>query len=350
MAEPTAGASFTRVERFATVGSTNDIVRSWLLDATPEVCLAVADEQTDGRGRHGRTWTAPSGGALLLSAGFRPTYLAPDRTWRLAATVALAMCDAAEDQAGFPQGSIRLKWPNDLVIEVSGPNALIVGDLRPGEAAALLAGPLEIRKLAGVLGETDGLGSDNPRAVVGIGINTDWVRAEFPPDLAAGMTSLRDASAGRPIDNLALLAGFMEHLESRLDALRTGYFDIAAWTGRQVTTGRAVTLESSDGSATGPLPALGVDGSSGALVLADDEVPRGEREVHAGEVVRVRLVPATEPAVGRLPEPASLAAAAARLDAALPGQADPGPADPGPAAPAASAAPDASGATSGDRV
>jgi len=317
--ESTTGAIFTRVERFATVGSTNDIVRTWLRDATPEVCLAVADEQTDGRGRHGRSWTAPAGAALLLSAGFRPIYVAPDRTWRLAATVALAMCDAAEDAAGFPQGSIRLKWPNDLVIEVSGPDALVVGDLRPGEAAALLAGPLEIRKLAGVLGETDGLGTDNPRVVVGIGINTDWGRAGFPPDLAGGMTSLRDASAGRPIDNRALLNGFMEHLESRLDALRTGYFDLAAWTGRQVTTGRAVMIESADGSATETLLALGVDGSTGALVLADDEAPGGERAVHAGEVVRVRL--ASVPGRASLP---------ADSDPADPDPADPDPADPDP--------------------
>ena len=72
--------------------------------ATPEVCLAVADEQTEGRGRHGRTWTAPPGAALLGSLGFRPTWLAPDRAWRLAAVVALAMCDAAEDVAGSPPG------------------------------------------------------------------------------------------------------------------------------------------------------------------------------------------------------------------------------------------------------
>ena len=68
-----------RQERFAVVGSTNDVVRGWLAEGTPEVCLAVADEQTAGRGREGRTWVAPAGGALLLSLGFRPTWLAPDQ-------------------------------------------------------------------------------------------------------------------------------------------------------------------------------------------------------------------------------------------------------------------------------
>ena len=283
-------AFFSRVERFDSTGSTNDVVRAWLMDATPEVCLAVADEQTDGRGRLGRTWTAPPGAALLCSLGFRPTWLAPDRAWRLAATVALAMCDAAEDTAGLPVGAIRLKWPNDLVVETGGPGTLLWGDLTPEAAQARLAGPLELRKLAGVLGETEALGTDNPRVVVGIGINADWAREDFPSDIAHTMTSLREVSAGRPVDRDALLEGFGGHLEARIAALRTGYFDIADWTGRQATTGRLVTLESGDGSATEPLLAAGVDGATGALVLEDDEVPGGERSVHAGEVARVRLV------------------------------------------------------------
>ena len=152
-----------RQERFATVGSTNDVVRAWLAEGTPEVCLAIADEQSAGRGRAGRTWTAPVGGALLLSLGFRPTWLSPDRVWRLAATISLAMADAAEEVAGLADRAIRLKWPNDLVAETVGP-ALPVA---PQVAT-------EVRKLAGLLGETDGLGGPDPRAVIGLGLNTDW--------------------------------------------------------------------------------------------------------------------------------------------------------------------------------
>src|SRR5215207_2646404 len=132
-----------RQERFAVVGSTNDVVRGWLADGTPEVCLAVADEQTAGRGRDGRTWVAPRGHALLLSLGFRPTWLPPERVWRLAAITSVAMAEAAESLAGVAAGSIRLKWPNDLVV---------------GDGAG-------IRKLAGVLGETAGLGTADPCAV-----------------------------------------------------------------------------------------------------------------------------------------------------------------------------------------
>lgn len=282
-----------RRERFTSVGSTNDVVRGWLEQGTPEVCLAVAGEQTAGRGRHGRTWQAPPGAALLASVGFLPAWLAPDRAWRLSAIVALAMCDAAEDAAGLPVGSIRLKWPNDLVVETAGPRALLIGVRDAGEAAARLGAPLALRKLAGVLGESDGLGTANPRVVVGIGINADWAAAGFPPELAGSMTSLREAAGGRPIDVEALLDAFIDRLEARTAALRTGYFDHAGWVERQATTGRLVSLEGPDAADAGPsapVRALGVDAPTGALVVEDATAASGERLVHAGEVVHVRLV------------------------------------------------------------
>lgn len=291
-----------RAERFASVGSTNDVIRGWLDAGVPEVCLAVADEQTAGRGRGGRSWTAPAGAALLCSLGFRPTWLAPDRAWRLAAIVALAMCDAAEEAAGLPEGAIRCKWPNDLVIVTAGPDALLMGELDATVAAARLAAPLEIRKVAGVLGESDGLGTADPRVIVGIGINADWAAADFPPDLAGTMTSLREASAGRPIDLVTLFDAFTNRLEARTEALRAGYFDVAGWVGRQVTTGHEVRLAGSGGSEDGTtVRALGVDAVTGALVVADPEAPTGERQVHAGEVTRVRIAPG-----GDAPAPAGV--------------------------------------------
>jgi BirA family transcriptional regulator, biotin operon repressor / biotin---[acetyl-CoA-carboxylase] ligase len=281
-----------RIERFARTGSTNDVIRGWLAAGEPEVCLAIAGEQTAGRGRLGRTWQAPPGAALLLSAGFRPTWLAPGHAWRLAAVVALAMCDAAEDAAGLPVGSVRLKWPNDLVVEVAGPRALLLGPLDAAEAAARLAAPLALRKLAGVLGETEGLGTPDPRVVVGIGINVAWAAKDFPAELVGTMTSLHEASGGRPVDADALLDGFTDRLEARVEALRAGFFDLAGWTERQATTGRLVTLEAAGETtpaAVAPVRALGMDAASGALIVEDPSVPAGERLVHAGEVVGVRL-------------------------------------------------------------
>jgi BirA family biotin operon repressor/biotin-[acetyl-CoA-carboxylase] ligase len=258
-----------RQERFAAIGSTNDVVRDWLADGQPEVCLAVADEQTAGRGRAGRTWTAPAGRALLLSLGFRPAWLAADRVWRLAATVSLAMADAAEEVAGLADRAIRLKWPNDLVVE---------------DAAT----PGTVRKLGGVLGETDGLGTADPTAVVGIGLNAGWPAAEFPSALAATMTSLHEASGGRPIDLALLLDAFLARVEVRVEALRGGRFDVADWTDRQLTTNRIVRLVGADGGSV-VVRARRSDPLSGALIVEDPDAPDGERAVVSGEIEHLRL-------------------------------------------------------------
>lgn len=274
-----------RQERFAVVESTNDVVRGWLAGGEPEICLAIADEQTAGRGRNGRTWTAPPGAGLLLSLGFRPTWLAPDRTWRLAATVSLAMADAAEEAAGLPDRCVRLKWPNDLVIAVDPAGRAL--DPQGLEADLVRA---SVRKLGGVLGETAGLGTDDPRVVVGIGLNADWPAADFPAELSGAMTSLRAAAGERPVDPALLLDAFTSRLETRIEALHGGRFDVADWVDRQVTTGREVDLVAPDETVQRVL-ARGVDGVSGALRIsaptADD--PDAERHVLVGEIRHVRL-------------------------------------------------------------
>jgi BirA family biotin operon repressor/biotin-[acetyl-CoA-carboxylase] ligase len=259
-------AFLARRERFASVGSTNDVVRDWLACGTPEVCLAVADEQTAGRGRDGRRWLAPPGAALLLSLGFRPTWLRPDEVWRLGAVASLATAEAAEEVANLSDGAIRLKWPNDLVMDAAATG---------------------VRKLAGVLGETEGLGTADPRVVVGLGVNADWPSADFPPDLAPTMTSLREAAGGRVIDRGRLLDVFVDRLEAGIAALRAGRFDGAAWAERQLTTGRTITLETSAGVET--VEAIDVDVATGALVVADAAAGPGERRVLAGEVRHIRL-------------------------------------------------------------
>ena len=268
-------AFLSRLERFGSIPSTNDVVRSWLAAGTAEVCAAVAGEQTAGRGRSGRTWTAPPGAGLLLSLGFRPSYLVPDRFWRLGAIVALAMADAAEDSCGLRAGTIRLKWPNDLVVEAAAEGA----GVRAVEAGSL-------RKLGGVLGEAEDAGTAYPRVVVGLGVNADWARTEFPAELAGSMTSLREVSGGRPVDRDALLEEFLLRLEARYLALQVGRFDVASWHERQVTTGRRVSLEGPGGAVHEAL-AVGVDGATGALMVQD--AGGGEREILAGEVVHVRL-------------------------------------------------------------
>jgi BirA family biotin operon repressor/biotin-[acetyl-CoA-carboxylase] ligase len=204
---------------------------------------------------------------VLLSLGFRPTWLEPADAWRLAAVASLAMAEAGEAVAGLRAGSIRLKWPNDLVIALGTPGA--------------------VRKLAGVLGETEGLGTPDPRVVVGLGINVDWAPGDFPAELASIMTSLREAGGEREIDTARLLERFLEGLEAPVEALRAGRFDGADWADRQLTTGRTVRLVTAAGDEV--VHAVGVDTATGALVVEDPASASGERRVLVGEISHVRL-------------------------------------------------------------
>ncbi|HVM31245.1 MAG TPA: biotin--[acetyl-CoA-carboxylase] ligase [Candidatus Limnocylindrales bacterium] len=257
---------YSRIERFGEVESTQPIVRGWLADGLAEVCIATADHQTAGRGRQGRTWQAPAGAALMLSAGFRPpaALIRPVHAWRVAATLAMAMLDAAEAAAGLKDDTLWLKWPNDIVAEAS--------DGFP-------------RKVAGVLGEVATAGERVEYVVVGIGVNADWPPTDFPPELIQTMTSLHALSGGRPIDREQLLDEFLARLQPRYLALVDGRFDAGTWSRRQITTGRQVEIGTADGVLSGT--STGVDPASGALLLQTDA---GLVTVDSGEVVRCRLV------------------------------------------------------------
>ena len=110
---------------------------------------------------------------------------------------------------------------------------------------------------------------------------------------------------GRPIDHDALLDAFLVRLGAGLDALRRGRFDAAAWTERQVTTGRQVELIAPDGAET-TVRALGVDAATGALVVEDSSAPTGERQVVVGEIRHVRVPAAGIPADAATPTAAGV--------------------------------------------
>jgi BirA family transcriptional regulator, biotin operon repressor / biotin---[acetyl-CoA-carboxylase] ligase len=297
--EPTPGgrrlavrqhAWLSRVEWLDEVGSTNDVVMGWLSDGIAEVCVGIAEEQTSGRGRNGRTWTAPAGSALLASIGFTPTWLPPEQAWKLAGIVSLAMAEAGEDVTHAPRGSIRLKWPNDLVLD----------DRATGVT----------RKLAGVLGETAELPDRGRVAVIGIGVNAGWARADFPAEIADGMTSLGELAASAEgsgkavggealngemlgdgeahVDREALVETFLQHLAPLVDLLRSGVFPAAEWQSRQLTSRRLVRIEWPDGTSE-TVSAVDVDPESGALLIREPGGDEAPRPVHVGEIRHVRV-------------------------------------------------------------
>ena len=266
-ASSVAASWLARYERFDVVGSTNDVVAGWLRGGTPEVCVAVADVQSAGRGRDGRTWQAPPGAAFLCSVGFRPTWLAPGHLWRLGAIVSLAMAEGCEVAGGLRNGAIHLKWPNDLVII----------DHSTGE----------VRKLAGVLGETEGIGTPGAAAIIGVGANIDWARDRFPPELAGTMTSLRELAPGRLVDREVAIHVFLERLEGLVTALKAGDFPAETWSRRQLTNGMIVMLDQPDGTAE-RVVAQDVDTETGALLVRGTDEDKA-RPVVVGEIRHLRV-------------------------------------------------------------
>ena len=237
---------------FDEVSSTQDIARDWALadPPAPDGAIVIAESQTAGRGRQGRRWRSPAGGALLVSAIYRPT-IAPEHLQRVTMAAGLALADVLSPLLG---DAFALKWPND---------GLVRG-----------------KKLCGILCEATWLGDRLAAVVVGIGLN---VRADFSGgDLAAVATSLETA-LGRPVIRIALLAALLPRLDQWVArAADSGI--VATWRARLGTLGKRVTVYTAPGQLPGPSysgVAEDVDEMGALLVRLDS----GDvRQVLAGDV------------------------------------------------------------------
>jgi BirA family biotin operon repressor/biotin-[acetyl-CoA-carboxylase] ligase len=206
--------------------STNERARELAGAGAAHGTLVTAVEQTAGRGRQGRAWTAPPGSAVLMSVVLREF----DELLPLAAAV--ATCEAVPLDC-------RIKWPNDVWA---------------GE-----------RKLAGILAEA------RPRegwAVLGIGLNV--TTEEFPAELRDVATSLQ--LEGVDTDTESILTALLEALEPRLGEGADSI--LAAWRERDALKGGQVRWADGEGTAAG------ID-DSGALLVETDN---GVVTLEAGEV------------------------------------------------------------------
>lgn len=158
----------------------------------PEGAVAVAEEQSEGRGRLGRSWHAPARSSVLVSILLRP-----DVEQARLPELSLVMGGAvAEAIAEVTQLEPALKFPNDV----------------------LLAG----KKVAGILAE-----SSEGRVVVGIGVNVNQTAEQLPTDAQTEPTSLR-VERGEPVDRAALLAAILLRVEGAYDAWRTAATETSA--------------------------------------------------------------------------------------------------------------------------
>lgn len=233
---------------FRRLASTNDLARELAEQGAAAGSTLIAEEQTRGRGRRGRAWTAAPGQSLLLSMVLRPE--APD-TGALPLRVGLAAARALEAGTGIAPG---LKWPNDLV--VGG------------------------RKLGGVLCEGALEGGRTSFVIAGVGLNLLQSDDDFPSDLRGTATSVA-AAGGRP--DIAALAGRLIRelsIAGRAGGAPLEDDEMAELDRRDVLRGREVTV---DGRPAGRADGFDPDGAlrvvrdgaarriiTGTIRLADD--------------------------------------------------------------------------------
>ncbi|WP_251857386.1 biotin--[acetyl-CoA-carboxylase] ligase [Herbiconiux sp. L3-i23] len=253
---PRTLAAASRLEWLERAGSTNDVLvgraGSEGESAWPSLSVVATDEQTSGRGRLGRTWTAPAGSALAASVLVRPAIPVEAFGW-LPLVAGLAMTGALEEAGARAE----LKWPNDV----------------------LIGG----RKVCGILSE---LLPDLSGAVIGSGVNMGMTAEQLPVPTA---TSLAVEGVEASVDTV--LGGYLERLRDELDALSaTGGDAETSGTRLRVeracgTVGRAVRVLLPDGSEQVG-EATGID-ASGRLVV-DRGAAGPPLVVAAGDVTHLR--------------------------------------------------------------
>ena len=239
------------IHSFDEVGSTNTLAKELAAQGAPSGTVLIADRQTAGRGRLGRTFLSPGDVGMYFSLILRPD-CRPQELMHLTCAVAVAMCDAVEAAFGFRPG---IKWTNDLVVGT--------------------------KKLGGILTEL----SLNPKtglvdyAVLGIGINCRQ-EARYFDESIRGMACSARMVTGKDADRNRLAAEMIRSLGRMDDTLLTGMDAMMArYRADCITLGREISILRSDEVSHGT--ALDID-DEGALIVRLDT---GEiQTVNSGEV------------------------------------------------------------------
>jgi BirA family biotin operon repressor/biotin-[acetyl-CoA-carboxylase] ligase len=229
---PHLRGNWREVHWFETVDSTQRVARELARAGAPEGTIVVAEGQTAGRGRLGRSWHAPPGMNLYCSILLRPP-LPPAAVPQIALVAGTAVAAAIAEETGVRPA---IKWPNDV----------------------LLGG----RKVAGILTEMDSEVERVHHVIAGIGVNLNAPRASFPPELRPKASSLL-AATGRRVDRAAFTARLLAALEARYGRyLSVGFSSVRSeWESFSCLTGTEVRVASPSGELTGRVLGLDDDGA-----------------------------------------------------------------------------------------
>lgn len=230
--------------------STNTVLRQLARQGVPHGSLCIADMQTAGKGRLGRSWHSPAGQGLWLSVLVRPI-LRPEDAPLITLCAAMAMARAVQEVSGLPA---RIKWPNDLVCHG--------------------------KKICGILLEISATTDGITHVIIGTGLNVR--RSAYPSDLAHQAASLEDFTA--PPARADLLVHYLAALEESLLRLESGGFEAIAQEYREacctlgsrvrVSGGMDLTGEAIDIDHTGAL-LIRTENGEVHRVLAGDVSVRG---------------------------------------------------------------------------
>jgi BirA family biotin operon repressor/biotin-[acetyl-CoA-carboxylase] ligase len=202
-----------RIAVWNRVTSTNDVAARAAASASNDGLVVLAEEQTAGRGRRGRSWRAPPRSSILMSVVlFPPPHLAPEEpgaAFGCAWLTALGAVATAEVVAAWTGGDATIKWPNDVRVEgckIAG--ILVERAPGPGWPAGLSAS----------------LAAEEPRraAVIGIGLNANIAHTDIPPELNASATSLQIVRGEEPVDRSELARDLIRSLDHWYDTCRSG--------------------------------------------------------------------------------------------------------------------------------
>ena len=244
-----------RVLYFPIVDSTNSVASAIAGAGDGGGAVIIADAQTAGRGRRGRTWFSPPGSGLYISVviEFAPGRGDAERATALLTLAAgVALAETVEVATGLRP---EIKWPNDLLVHR--------------------------RKVAGILAEGATTGGGVASVILGYGINVG--ASSLPPELARRASSL-ETELGRPGDRAIVCAESLAAIERRRRDLAAGRFDaiLDAWRARAPgSRDAAVSWQSASGPRSGLT--AGIDERGALLVRVGDQVER----IFAGEVIWV---------------------------------------------------------------
>ena len=232
------------------VPSTMDAAMELGAAGCPDGTAVIAEAQSAGRGRLGRSWSSPKHKGIYCSLVLRPE-IPPGQAPVLALLAAVAVCEAVENVSGVRCG---IKWPNDIL--------------------------LHNRKLGGILTELRAELDRTSYCVIGIGLNVNNAADE----LVAGAVSLKEA-AGGPVERAALLREIFSRAEAHYSVFlkKGGGRVLDEWRGRSVTLGSRVKVDAKGRHAEGV--AVDIDSDGGLMVRDDSGIVR---KFTAGDVVHVR--------------------------------------------------------------